>query len=265
MLNDPTKEAETESIEIRCYFVRERNALLVRGDFAPLYTDFYLHLMQHSIKHERPFDDRLKMALSALALYLGSRPQDETTAWTIHISRPLMNVFVTGGSRPGRVTGRVFTEEVKDSGKGLFISQVTRPNHQSRQSMVETQGSDVLEMVEHFYEQSEQRMTRFFPGPDEELTMLTAEPDCDEEWLMSLSPDEVPSIGEREHLTLLETRGYQFECGCSVDRLYPLLGRLSDEDLMHIFADGVATITCPRCAAVYHTPQEHFEEWKKAQ
>ena len=33
MLNDPSKEAENEPIEVRCYFVRERNALLVRGIF----------------------------------------------------------------------------------------------------------------------------------------------------------------------------------------------------------------------------------------
>lgn len=252
-------------VEVQSYYVRKRNALLVRARFGPLFMDYYLHLMQHGIKHEKEQDERLKTALSSLALYLCSRPQDETTAWTINIHRPLLNLFVTGDSKLGRITGRLFTEDVKDSGKGLFISQVTRPHHQGRHSMVEIQGNDVLEMVEHFYAQSEQRVTRFFPGEDEELTMLTAEPDCDEEWLMSLAPDEIPTIGEREHLTLLETRGYRFECGCSVDRLYPLLGRLSEDDLEHIFADGVATITCPRCAAVYRTPQEHFEEWRGAQ
>jgi molecular chaperone Hsp33 len=256
---------DLSTVEVQSYYVRKRNALLVRGRFGPLFMDYYLHLMQHSIKQEPAHDERLKSALAALALYLGSRPQDETTAWTVNIQKPLLNLFVTGGSRPGRVTGRVFVEDVKDSGSGLFISQVTRPNHQARQSMVETQGSDVLEMVEHFYHQSEQRLTRFFPGADEELIMLTAEPDCDEDWLMSLAPDEVPTIGEREHLTLLETRGYSFECGCSVDRLYPLLGRLSEDDLSHVFADGVAIITCPRCAAVYRTQLGHFEEWRAAQ
>ncbi len=249
-------------VDVQSYYVRQRNALLVRAKFSPLYMDYYLHLMQHGIKHEKDLDDKLKTALAALALYLCSRPHDETTAWTINIHRPLMNLFVTGGSRPGKVTGRIFTDDIRDSGKGLFISQVYRPNHQNRQSMVEVQGCDLLEIVELFYSQSEQRLTRFFPGPDEELTMLSAEPDCDEEWLMSLAPDEIPTLGEREHLTLLETRGYMFDCGCSVDRLYPLLGRLSDDDLDHVFADGLATITCPRCAAVYRTPKEHFDEWK---
>ena len=65
MLNDPAKEAAPEPIQIRCYFVRERNALLVRGEFSSLYTDYYLHLMQHQIRYEEPQDNLLKDGLAA--------------------------------------------------------------------------------------------------------------------------------------------------------------------------------------------------------
>ena len=258
-------QEDASLVDVRSFFVRKRNCLLVRAKFSPLYMDHYLHLMQIGVKHETAIDDRLKIGLAAMVLHLCSRPQDETTAWTVNLHRPLMNLFVTGGSRPGYVTGRVFTEDVRDNGKPLFIAQVTRPHMQPRQSMVEVQGNDILEMIEHFYTQSEQRLTRFFPGPDEELIMISAEPDFDEDWLMSLAPDDIASLGEKEHLTPLESRGYVFHCGGSMDRLYPLLGRLNDDDLEHIFADGVATITCPRCGRVYNTPKDEFQEWQARQ
>lgn len=248
-------------VEIRSEFVRGRNCLLVRGQFSPLYMDYYLHLMQHGIKHADQPDQMLKDALAALALHLASRPQDETCAWTVNFHDPLMNLFATGGSRPGRVTGRIFTEDVRDSGKNLFIAQTTRPNMQPRQSMIEFSGADVLGAVEQFYTQSEQRPTRLFRLPDEHFVQISAEPDADLEWLASLTTEQMPGLGEVETLSLLETRGYVFDCGCTVDRLYPMLTRLSAGDLDYIFEDGFATITCPRCGAVFKTPKSAFDTW----
>lgn len=248
-------------VEIRSEFVRGRNCLLVRGQFSPLYMDYYLHLMQHGIKHADPPDQMLKDALAALALHLASRPQDETCAWTVNFHQPLMNLFVTGATRPGRVTGRIFTEDVKDSGKNLFIAQTTRPDMQPRQSMIEFSGADVLGAVEQFYTQSEQRPTRFFRLEDEHFIQISAEPDADLDWLASLTTAQMPNLGQVETLSLLETRGYVFDCGCTVDRLYPLLTRLPQEDLDYIFEDGFATITCPRCGAVFKTPKSAFDTW----
>lgn len=251
--------------EIRCYFVRKRNCLLVRGRFSPLYMDYYLHLMQHGLKHPDRLDEMLKDALAGIALHLASRPHDETCAWTVNLHQPLLNIFVTGTTVPGRVTGRLFTEDVRDAGKSLFIAQTTRPNVQPRQSMIEFHGSDILAAVEQFYTQSEQRLTRIFRLPDEDFVQISAEPDADEEWLRNLTLAEIPNLDEAEHLTLLETRGYVFDCGCTMDRLFPLLTRLNDEDLDYIFEDGAATITCPRCGAIFRAPKADFKEWQSRQ
>lgn len=251
--------------EIRCYFVRKRNCLLVRGRFSSLYMDYYLHLMQHSIKHPERLDAMLKDALAGITLHLASRPHDEGCAWTINIHDPLINIFVTGTTNPGRVTGRLFTEDVKDSGKSLFISQTSRPNMQPRQSMIEFHGKDVFAGVEQFYTQSEQRPTRLFRLPDEDFIQISAEPDADVEWLTGLTEADIPSLDEAEHLTLLETRSYVFDCGCTADRMFPMLTRLSEDDLNYIFEDGAATITCPRCAAVFRTPKSEFDDWKARQ
>lgn len=249
--------------DVRSYFVRKRNALLVRGKFQELYVDYYLHLMQQGIQHKEALDSTLKDGLAALALHLCSRPQDETTAWTVHIKEPMRaNLFVTGSTLSSRVTGRIFTEDVKQEGEALFIAQTMRPNQQTRQSMIEFQSSDILSAVETFYTTSEQRLTRLFRLPDEEYVQISAEPDCDEIWLSELALENVLEIEENEVLTLLETRGYKFECGCDMERLWPVITRLPKEDLDHIFEDGVAQITCPRCAAVYRTTREQFAAWQ---
>ncbi|TDU73000.1 molecular chaperone Hsp33 [Prosthecobacter fusiformis] len=256
---------DLSSTEIRCYFVRKRNCLLVRGRFSPIYMDYYLHLMQHGIKHTDRLDGMLKDSLTGIALHLASRPHDEVCAWTINLSDPLLNIFVTGATVPGRVTGRLFTEDVKDTGKSLFIAQTTRGQQQPRQSMIEFQGTDVLSAVEQFYTQSEQRLTRIFRLDDEDFVQISAEPDADEEWLAGLTDADILTLDQAEHLTLLETRTYVFDCGCTADRMFPMLSRLSEEDLDFIFEDGSATITCPRCAAIFHAPKSDFVEWKARQ
>ena len=119
--------------------------------------------------------------------------------------------------------------------------------------------------METFYTTSEQRLTRFFRLEDEEFIQISAEPDCDEQWLSELTLEQVLALETAEHLTLLETRGYVFECGCSIERLLPIIMRLPQDDLDHIFADGVAQITCPRCGAVFRTPKESFEQWRSKQ
>ena len=56
-----------QGLEVRTYFVRERNALVARADFGEMYVDYYLH--QSTLGH-RPApepDAMLKDALAAAA------------------------------------------------------------------------------------------------------------------------------------------------------------------------------------------------------
>lgn len=258
-------DPELSAVDARSYFVRGRNALLTRANLGPLYLDYYLHLMQAKIQHEAVLDGMLKDALAGLVLHLSSRPQDEGCAWTINVANPLVNFFVTGSTRPGRVTGRLFTEEVRNSGTNLFIAQTTRPNQKPRQSMIDFLGDDMLAAIETFYTQSEQRLTRIFRLPDEDFVQISAEPDCDEEWLNALTVEELPTLDQREHLTPLEQRVYVFECGCTMERLFPVLARMPEVDIDYVFAEGPATIHCPRCGLVYRPSREMFEEWRVQQ
>ena len=96
----PDQQEDQDSyLEVRCYFVRNRNALAVRADFSPAYMDHYLHLMQHEIKLKPEHDAKLKDAIAACTLHLASRPWNEVSAWTIHFGQLPLNLFVTGNSK----------------------------------------------------------------------------------------------------------------------------------------------------------------------
>jgi molecular chaperone Hsp33 len=260
MLNDPAKESESSPVEVRCYFVRKRNALLTRARFDTLFMDYYLHLMQHQLRHEPERDALLKDGLAALTLHLASRPWGEAAAWTVNFLSPLMNLFVTGSNRLGNVTGRIFTEDVKKGDRNLFFSQITDRGNPLRQSTVEFGEVDLFHAVETYYRQSEQRPARYFRFAEEDLVMVTAQPDCDMPWFLTLDDEAIRSLDQTEELSLLETREYRFDCGCSIDRIYPILGKLSEELRDELFDDeDRAVAQCPRCGAQFSISRQGYE------
>ena len=248
MSDDPDKDDVPEAIEIQCYFVRERNALLVRGDFSPIYTDYYLHLMQHGIRHRPEQDLLLKDGLVALGLHLAARPWNEAIAWTLSWQDPLQNVFITGSNRDGNLVGRLFTEDVRERDENLFISQVSVAGREPRQT------------------QSEQRPARYFRHSDDDFLMISAQPECDLDWLLGLDEEAIREMDQKETLSLLEVRNYRFHCGCGPERIYPIIANMNDESLEAVFGGGeVIAAGCPRCGARYTITSEALEAFRRDQ
>jgi molecular chaperone Hsp33 len=244
----------------RSYFARGRNALVSRADFGPLYEDYYLHWLQHGIRFPKEADDVLKDALAALVLHLASRPQDETVAWTVNFPSPVLGLFVTGSTRPGNVVGRVWTEGVRPTGTGLFCSETRRGNRQIRRSNVEFQSGDFFRAVEAYYAQSEQRPARLFRHGPEDFVMVSAQPECDLDWLASLDDDAIRALDENETLSLLETRAYHFDCGCTAERITGRLAALGNAGIDELFdGDETIRVDCPRCGALFEVTRQMFE------
>lgn len=246
-----------EFTTIESVFVRQRNALVLRGKFAPIYTDYYLHLMQHGIRLTPELDQMLKDSLAMLTLHLVARPWSETIAWTVNLRAPRINLFVTGGSTEGTVTGRIFTEDVREPDRNFFYSQTSTPHQtEPRTSTLEVDGRDPVHWVSQLYDQSEQRPSRAFRLEDEEFVLVAAQPDCDLDWFAALTPESVAAIDATEETKLLETRNFRFHCGCTLDRILPVLGNWRNrlEDLFHD-ANHIR-IQCPRCAANYDVTRD---------
>jgi molecular chaperone Hsp33 len=246
-----------EFTKIESVFVRKRNALVLRGQFTPIYTDYYLHLMQHGIRHRPELDQMLKDALAMLVLHLVARPWAETIAWTVNLRAPRVNLFVTGSSLQEAVTGRVFTEDVREPDRNLFYSQTTALQMDGpRTSTLEVEGKDPVQWIAQYYDQSEQRPARAFRLEDEQFALVAAQPDCDMEWFQALTVETVAGLGSLEETHLLETRRFRFHCGCTLERILPVLGGWR-ERLDELFEDAdVIRIQCPRCGAGYRVSRD---------
>jgi molecular chaperone Hsp33 len=250
-------ESTEEFTKIESIFVRHRNALMVRGQFTSIYTDHYLHLMEHGLRYPGELDQMLKDSLAMLTLHLVARPWAETIAWTVNLRAPRINLFVTGGSISESITGRIFTEDVREPDRNFFYAQTTTvQGSEPRLSTLEVEDRDPANWVSTYYLQSEQRPARVFRLDDEWFVLIAAQPDCDLEWLESLTIEKIESIETDEQTHLLETRRFRFHCGCTLEKILPILGGWRDRP-DELFADSeMIRIQCPRCAASYEVTRD---------
>lgn len=245
-------EPVEEFTRVESIFVRHRNVLAVRAQLTPIYTDYYLHLMQHGLRQPPELDIMLKDLMAGLMLHCVARPWAETIAWTANLRAPRVNLFATGSSLEETITGRLFTEDVREPDRNFFYSQtLTRPGAEPRTSTLQVDGNDPLFWVEQYYMQSEQRPAKAFRLPEETFVLVAAQPGYDEEWFESLDAEKTASLEDVEATKLLETRRFRYACGCDLEKILPILGGWRDrpDDLFH--DEDQVTVQCPRCAARY--------------
>jgi len=256
--------AEEDFTRLESVFVRHRNALWIRADFSNLFTDYYLHLMDHGIRHKQELDTLLKEQLAMLSLYLVTRPWAETTAWTVNLHQPRLNLFVAGGTTQESITGRIFTEDVREVERSLFYAQTTSQHmREPRLSTMEMETNEPLRWFEQFYQQSEQRPGRAFHMGDDVFHVVVAQPDCDLEWLASLTDEDLAKLDETEETSLMEVRRLRFHCGCSMEKLLPMLSAWKDRLEVIFEEDEEIRVHCPRCAAVYTVSRDLLaEHWQ---
>ena len=63
-----SEELVEEFITVESIFVRGRNCLALRSKFSPLFTDYYLHLMQYGLRNEELYDSLLKELMAYFTL-----------------------------------------------------------------------------------------------------------------------------------------------------------------------------------------------------
>jgi molecular chaperone Hsp33 len=261
-VNDPKPASAEPGLEVRSYFVRGRNALVTRADFGELYVDYYLHQGQHGYQHEPFHDELFKHALAAITLHCASRPWNESSAWTIHLKVPLLNLFVAGDNRLGTVVGQLFTENVKADAPQIFLADVVRGNEGTQRSAVDFAGNDIFRAVERYYAQSEQRAGKFFSYGPEDFVFVSAQPQCDLLWLEKLTVEDIQVLDKAEQLSLLEKRYYRWECGCTQERMMAVLASVMKSDPEGLFGtDPVVRISCPRCGARHIITREALEAY----
>ncbi|MBI4586550.1 MAG: Hsp33 family molecular chaperone HslO [Planctomycetes bacterium] len=243
------------------YLDRQRDLLLVYGDPAPLHRDLELHLLSCGLRHDRRTAGLLKDGLTAMALYLISRPRFESFGWTISLQRPRLNLFFAGSARENTVVGRAFLENVQPAPRHLFYAQISRPFGELQTSSVEVEGSDIFKMVEQFCSRSDQQPVRFFRGKGPRAALASPFPGADRNWFRSAGAAEVMELENSGGLKLIADRSVLFRCGCDRKMITAIVVKLYRQDPEELFrGDPEVEVECPRCGAKHAVTREQFKE-----
>lgn len=254
-----TESSDAAQTLVACRFLRDRNALLVSGDFEPVFVDCYLHFGAAGVVLRDGTDETLKSALAVVALCASTRPRQETLAWTLHFEEQTLNVFVAAENATGHLVGRVFARNVRSVGGDMLHAETAGGTGERRRSSLPFTGG-VLGAAEQFYERSEQRPGRFFALGGDVFAALLAQPDCDTVWLGAVGAEEIAALTTNEELRPIEVRRYSFCCGCTPRKIAAAIGGALRGQLEEIFgAERHINVDCPRCGLRHELPRELFD------
>lgn len=237
----------------------ENDLLVIRGDFTHLFAAYLDHVRRWESDPDGLSQILMRQGLGAATLHLSCRPLGEMVGWTINIHQPPTNVFLTGDSTERTVTGRIYTENVKPAEQSRMYVQMSRNAGPPRQSVVEVDSHDVLQIFEDYYGRSEQRPARFFEVSDTEFLMLLGMPQVKTDWLKRLGRDEAIGLSE-EDLQLLDEKTYRFQCGCSAEKMIGAVrGMFADKPDELFKGDSGVEVFCPRCGRRWWLERGAFE------
>ena len=90
--------------------------------------------------------------------------------------------------------------------------------------------------------------------------MVAAQPDFDEEWFAQITAEELETITDTAPHKVLETRRFRFDCGCTPEKILPVLSAWRDKP-EELFGDNAAiSVQCPRCAKTYIVKPEDLKK-----
>jgi molecular chaperone Hsp33 len=261
MAEEPSPEIAGSVVTLD--FVRHRNAMLVRADCGPLFTDYYLHLADQKLRYTPEQDALFKHALASFALHCANRPLNEHVAWTLNFQEPRLNVFLAGDNEDCTVVGRIFTENVKEAAENVFYCDtVPRRGAEKRRSVVHFQGGDVFKAVQAYYATSEQRPVRAFDLGEDHYAMLVSHPDCDLPWFNTVDLAGIKALEKTETLARIDRRLYRWSCGCTDQKILGAIAPAFRSDPEGLFGAGETIhVHCPRCAAAHTLTREAMEAY----
>ena len=232
--------------------------MVASGDFARLFTGWREHARRWELKVDGLGEIMMHQGLAGAALQLAFRVPEESTAWTLNISRPEANLFVTGGGTHQTLTGRYFDEGVQDMGFNRLFVQRSHPHKELQRSVLHVDGIDVLDIYEQFFRKSEQGNARFLELDPTRYAMALGLPDSDTDWVAGLDPAGIAEL--EQAASELDEREFHLHCGCDPDRVAGTLARMFANQADEFFAgEPVIEALCPRCGARHLLDRKTFD------
>jgi molecular chaperone Hsp33 len=244
------------SIERRLH--RDHEVMVATGDFARLFTGWREHAIRWELGVDGLGEIMMHQGLAGAALQLAFRVPEESTAWTVNVSRPPANLFVTGGGLHQGICGRYFDDGVEDTGFNRLFVQRSHPQKELQRSAVRVEGLDVLEIFEQFFRESEQGSARFVELDATRFAMVLGLPGADPGWVAGLDTAAVRELLDTSRE--LDTREFVLHCGCNPDRVAGTLARMFADQADEFFrGEAVVEALCPRCGARHLLDRKTFD------
>lgn len=259
MTDAENTSAAAGQVAVAALLDRERNAVIARGRFDPLYSAFRRHASELGILPDERACLMMRDCLAAVTLHLGLHPPDEFSAWTLNVMRPAMNFFVAGDNSQFIVTGRVWAANVKTTNSSRLFLESQRPRHEPSRSVLEIDGDDVLGIFEQFHERSVQIPSRLFDLEDGQHVFIQGMPRVDVEWLHAFDRNSVRAYlaGEFEPI---ENRHYSFGCGCDPYKVLKVIHGMYRGNADDLFqGESQVEVSCPRCGRHYWVTRHEFD------
>lgn len=260
-MTDADKVGEATTLR---YVDRDVEAILVHVHIGQVFSAYRDHVQRWDALPDGLALVMMRQGLAAAILDLSFRPRDAHVAWTVNITEPPINLFLTGSADQSTVTGRVFTEGVKTKERSRLFLEVSDPRKGSSQSSIEVTGLDVIGIFDQYYVQSEQTMTRGFELDDEEFMFVQALPQADPNWFRSLNRASARSLLGKQG-EVLDSRTFSFRCGCDRSRMLEVIRAIYHDRQDELFRgdDGVEVL-CPRCGRRWWIERDSFGQGEEA-
>ncbi len=245
-------------VVIRRQIENPRACLIVSGDFGDLLAGWWHHASLWGGEPDGLASVLMRQGLAAAVLHLSNRPRNETVAWTLNLKQPPTNLFLTGSSVEGTITGRVITQGVRTEESSRLFVQVVKPRGEPQTSRLDVDGFDVLEIFEQYFTRSEQNPARFFAIEQERFAAVFGLPGVDPAWLHGLAVGGARTL--LDTAVALDERSFRFECGCSPVRIVEVMRSLYAKEPNELFRDETQVeVFCPRCGRRWWVDREQFD------
>ncbi len=156
------------------------------------------------------------------------------------------------------MAGRVFESHVQTASSSRLFLETQRPRLEPTSTVLEVQGSSVLDIFEQYFWRSVQIPTRLLALDSGEHLLVQGMPRANKKWIRGLRAES--ALEELGELESIEERAYRFGCGCDPGRILAIVHGMYQEkadDLFH--GESQVEVSCPRCGRRYWITREDFD------
>ncbi len=232
---------------------KESDLIVVIGNGTEIAKGRAAYNTHYGIEREEDVREKsLLRLLTATGLAAVSLPDRQSWGWTLSLPGDAVGFFC-GIEPEGSVCGRA---QDADPERNLVVVQRQKPEEPIVQSMFTPMDPGTVRVVESYFEESEQILTRLAVLPDLSGVCFKSLPGGQFDRVTDLSDEELVRLAadlEKDgRLEPMDEYLLFYECRCNPDMILDLVRNLPEDQREELWAGQTALdIECPRCGRPY--------------